>query len=228
MNIHEKIQTIKCELAAEGLKKGGDNTYSGYKYFELADFLPQLNMLCASHNVSHAITASEDLKQMVLTVRDTEKPDSFLEYRIPLSTANLKASHPIQNLGAVLTYSRRYLLMMAFDILQTDTLEALNGKPNTVATPQTTQNNNANKKEFIWDAKTKTPAEELKRLWQFVNWDVGALEKYVQERAKTTGAKVNNDLYLSIIRENISYLQNEANAGNPAYAGMTFEEVPFV
>lgn len=228
MNIHEKIQTIKCELAAEGLKKGGDNAYSGYKYFELADFLPQLNTLCAAYNVSHAITASADLTQMVLTVRDTEKPDSFLEYRIPLSTANLKASHPVQNLGAVITYSRRYLLMMAFDIVQADTLEMLNGKQGTVATPQTTSNNNANKKEFVWDAKTKTPAEELKRLWQFVNWDVGTLDNYVQERAKFTNVEVNDTLYLTIIKENISYLQEEAKKGNPAYAGMTFEEVPFL
>lgn len=228
MNIHEKIQTIKCELAAEGLKKGGDNAYSGYKYFELADFLPQLNMICAAHNVSHAITASADLTQMVLTVRDTEKPDSCLEYRIPLSTANLKASHPVQNLGAVITYSRRYLLMMAFDIVQADTLEMLNGKQGTVATPQTTPNNNANKKEFVWDAKTKTPAEELKRLWQFVNWDVGTLDNYVQERAKFTNVEVNDTLYLAILKENIAYLQEEAKKGNPAYAGMTFEEVPFL
>ncbi|MBO6179419.1 MAG: ERF family protein [Selenomonadaceae bacterium] len=227
MNIHEKIQSVKVALASEGIKKGGENTYSNYKYFELADFLPRLNVFCAEFKLSHAITVSEDLQQIILTVRDIDKPDSFLEYRIPLSTANLKASHPVQNLGAVLTYSRRYLLMMAFDIVQADTLEAINGKQNTVATPQTTQTNNSNKRSFVWDAKTKTPAEELKRLWQFVNWDVSTLEQYVQERAKFTGVEVNDTLYLTIIKENISYLQSEAQAGNPAYAGMTFEEVPF-
>jgi hypothetical protein len=39
--------------------------------------------------------------------------------------ANLKGTHPIQNLGAVETYSRRYLYTIAFDIVESDTLDSV-------------------------------------------------------------------------------------------------------
>ena len=42
----------------------------------------------------------------------------------PMAEANLKGTHPIQNLGAVETYQRRYLWMTAMEIVEHDILDA--------------------------------------------------------------------------------------------------------
>ena len=216
MNIYEKLQHVRVDLAAEGLKKGKVNTYGKYEYFELADFLPQVNNLCLKHKLSHSTTVSDDEKQVILTMRDIEKPEATIEFKIPLSHANLKAAHEIQNLGAVLTYSRRYLYMLAFDIVQGDALEATTGKNDNAAT-------------FVWK-KGEKPADELKRLWRFVGWKVDDLPDYVNNRAKNLNSEVNDALYETILTENISYLQEEAKKGNAAYKNFSFtedEQIPF-
>ncbi|BBM37657.1 hypothetical protein JCM16775_0347 [Leptotrichia hofstadii] len=43
MNIYEKLQKARVELQSLGLKMGGHNKFSGFKYFELKDFLPKVN-----------------------------------------------------------------------------------------------------------------------------------------------------------------------------------------
>jgi hypothetical protein len=42
----------------------------------------------------------------------------------PMSKAELKGAHPIQNLGAVETYQRRYLWMTAMEIVEHDALDS--------------------------------------------------------------------------------------------------------
>jgi hypothetical protein len=45
-----------------------------------------------------------------------------------MADANLKGCHPIQNLGAVETYSRRYLYVTALEIVEHDALDATTGQ----------------------------------------------------------------------------------------------------
>ena len=46
MNIYEKIQLVKEEILESNLKKSGENKFAGFKYYELADFLPTIIKLC--------------------------------------------------------------------------------------------------------------------------------------------------------------------------------------
>lgn len=224
MNIYEKLQNVRVELAAEGLQKSGDNSYSNYKYFELADFVPQINRLCQKHKLGHHMTISDDAKQVVLIINDMEKADNFIKFSIPLSSANLKASHPVQNLGAVITYSRRYLYIMAFDIVQTDILESITGKENTVAETAKTE-----EKLFVWDHRE--PSEkEIKRFWQFVNWNPDEFLQYMNDRAKALNMTVGEEFYEKVLGELISYVQEEGKKGNMTYKNCKFDEefdIPF-
>ena len=215
MNIYEKLQNVRVDLAAEGIRKGGNNTYSNYDYFELADFLPQLNQLCKKHKLGHSTTFSDDCKMVVLTVTDIEKPDATIDFKIPASSAQLKASHPVQNLGAVLTYSRRYLYMMAFDIVQSDVLEATTGKGDAKPT-------------FTLDINAK-PMDELTRLWKFVNWDLSTINDYVNARATKMGKETADDEVVSnVLFDNLEYLNAESKKEGSAYYQMIFNEgVPF-
>lgn len=45
-NIYSKMQIVKFEITQRELKKTGENTYSGFKYYELGDFMPSLIELC--------------------------------------------------------------------------------------------------------------------------------------------------------------------------------------
>ena len=126
MNVYEKLQKARVELQNKGLNKSGNNKFAGYTYFELADFLPTINQLCLDLNLMTQTSFTSDLA--TLKVINTEKPEETIEFTSPMATAQLKGCHEIQNLGAVETYQRRYLLVTAFEIVENDALDPLNGK----------------------------------------------------------------------------------------------------
>ena len=128
MNIYEKMAVARLELQSCNLKKSGHNKFAGYDYFELADLMPAINKIMAAHRLLGV--CSFGLEMATLTIIDAEKPDGpTLEFICPMSTAELKGCHPVQNLGAVQTYTRRYLWTAAFEIVEADALDATQGKP---------------------------------------------------------------------------------------------------
>lgn len=127
MNIYEKIQEIRCELQNIVLKKSGKNKFAGYEYFELKDFLPTINELMKKYKITSTVSFSDIA---VLTLINIEKPEEREIFTSPMSSANLKGCHEVQNLGAVQTYLRRYLYVNAFEIVESDPLEATTGQDN--------------------------------------------------------------------------------------------------
>lgn len=126
MNIYEKIQTVRCLLQKENFKKSGNNKFAGYEYFELGDFLPKINELMLEHKLTSNISFGLDMA--ILTLIDIEKPEDKVTFTSPMSEAQLRGCHAVQNLGAVQTYLRRYLYMNAFEIVEADPLEVTTGK----------------------------------------------------------------------------------------------------
>jgi hypothetical protein len=126
MNIYEKLLKCRIELQDKNLKKSGLNKFVGYDYYELADFLPFANQLFANNQLCPLITFTAEMATLVLV--NTEKLEETLTFTSPMATAELKGCHPIQNLGAVETYSRRYLYITALEITEHDALDATTGK----------------------------------------------------------------------------------------------------
>ena len=221
MNIYEKLQTVRVALQNKNLKKGKTNTYSGYQYYELADFLPELMQLMKDNKMTSVISFTNELA--TLTLIDMEKPDAQIIFTSPMSTAKLKAAHEIQNLGAVETYERRYLYMMAFEIVEADVLDATQGQVDT--TPQQNINKDANwcapagGNMFVVDLNNP-PKAELERLWQFANWDISQLAGYIQNWSVNKKIQVMDDTaYKALLNEQLQYLKNEKH--------MAIEIVPF-
>ncbi len=125
-NIYEKIQVVKQKLLQANLKKSGENKFSNFKYYELSDFLPTLINLCNEVGLFTRITFTNDFA--ILTITDTNNINSTIEYSSPLKEINLKGCNEIQALGGVETYSRRYLYMAAFDIVENDMFDSTVGK----------------------------------------------------------------------------------------------------
>jgi len=126
MNIYEKFQNIKIELQKQEIKKTGKNLFAKYEYFELADFLTIINELMLKYKLIANINYGIDMA--TLTIIDIEKPDSTILFTSPMSTAELRGCHQVQNLGAVQTYLKRYLYISAFDILESDILDLMHEK----------------------------------------------------------------------------------------------------
>jgi hypothetical protein len=121
MGVHKKLMDARIQLQAAPLKKSGHNKFAGYSYFELGDFLPTINQIFARVGLCGVVSFDKELA--TLTITDTED-NSEIKLTSPMADANLKGCHPIQNLGAVETYTRRYLWVSAMEIVEHDALDS--------------------------------------------------------------------------------------------------------
>jgi hypothetical protein len=103
------------------LKKSGHNKFAGYNYFELGDFIPTITEIFYNIGLCGVVSFDKDLATLCIT--DTED-GSQIVLTSPMAEANLKGCHPIQNLGAVETYTRRYLWVSAMEIVEHDALDS--------------------------------------------------------------------------------------------------------
>ena len=126
MSVYKKLQEARILLQNTSLKKSGKNKFAGFEYFELGDFLPTIQNIFTQKGLCGTMTFYIDLA--VLTIVDVDKPEDKIEFKSPMSTAELKGCHAIQNLGAVQTYLRRYLWVAAMEIVEHDSLDAVAGK----------------------------------------------------------------------------------------------------
>ena len=124
MSVHKKLMQARIELQGTQLKNSGLNKFAGYSYFELGDFLPTIQTIFNRIGLCGVVSYTADMA--TLTVVDTED-GTVLLITSPMAEANLKGTHPIQNLGAVETYQRRYLWMTAMEIVEHDVLDAQTG-----------------------------------------------------------------------------------------------------
>jgi hypothetical protein len=111
----------RISLQEAPLKKSGHNKFAGYSYFELGDFIPTINKIF--NEVGLCGVVSYDTEIASLTITDTDDGTNIV-ITSPMAEANLKGCHPIQNLGAVETYTRRYLWVTAMEIVEHDALDS--------------------------------------------------------------------------------------------------------
>jgi hypothetical protein len=119
--VHKKLMAARIMLQNAPLKKSGKNSFAGYSYFELGDFIPTINQIF--NEVGLCGVVSYDTEIASLTITDTDDGTNII-ITSPMADANLKGCHPIQNLGAVETYTRRYLWVTAMEIVEHDALDS--------------------------------------------------------------------------------------------------------
>ena len=122
MNIYQKLQKARIALQNTKLKKSGHNKFAGFKYFELSDLLPHINNIFDDLGLFSAFNIRDGLA--TLTIVDTDEPDKMVSFTSPIADASVKGTTPVQSLGAVHTYLKRYLYLNALEIIENDTLDA--------------------------------------------------------------------------------------------------------
>jgi len=151
-NVYSKLNQARIKMQECGIKQNGCNDFAKYKYFELFDILPASNKICAEINAT--IYTQFDDKAHLFFV-DNESMER-IEFTLPMSTANLKGCHEVQNLGAVQTYLKRYLYQNCYELSEGDILDK-------TMNPNEQKNNYANVKMATdlpkAEASDKTKAE---------------------------------------------------------------------
>jgi hypothetical protein len=134
-NIYQKVAWIRYELVKLNLKKSGKNTYSNFTYFELSDFLPEVNRLMADAGVTTRYYidlrgGEPPREEAVLEVINVDDPEDKMVFFS--ETANVEigkkrdgsgGADPIQNLGGKHTYLRRYLHIIAWELVEADEVD---------------------------------------------------------------------------------------------------------
>jgi len=169
MSVYKKLQEARIQLQNTKLNKSGKNKFAGYEYFELGDFLPQIQNICQKNGLCGMVSFTAETAY--LTIHETEG-DGFVTFTSPMSSAALKGCHDVQNLGAVQTYLRRYLWTNAFEIVEHDALDATTGGAEPVKKtkdtfPDGTPISKPNSPVFVVEKNAK-PITGEKGEWQIV------------------------------------------------------------
>ena len=125
MSVYKKLQEARVKLHTTQLNKSGENKFAKFKYFELGDFIPQVTEIFNKVGLCGVVSFTGDTAY--LTVHETEG-DGFITFTTPLVYASVEKTQPIQNLGSTHTYIRRYLWLMAMEIVENDVVDSVEPK----------------------------------------------------------------------------------------------------
>ena len=214
-NVYSKLNQARIKMQECGIKQNGCNDFAKYKYFELADILPASNKICAEINAT--IYTQFDDKAHLFFV-DNESMER-IEFTLPMSTANLKGCHEVQNLGAVQTYLKRYLYQNCYELSEGDILDKTmnpNEKPqNTIKVPDG---------EMGGSFKSQAEAELIKKKFEAL-----AGENFISQESLTkmqsaySKLKTENDYrqFIANSKKNIQEAEKRKAQGIPD------DEIPF-
>lgn len=136
-NIYQKLAEARARFLATPVKKSGVNRFAEFKYFELEDIVPPATAIFNDLGLIFLVSFEGDqaLGRLV-NVEDPDDTITFASPMIPLTTDGVKAPagmNTVQALGGSETYQRRYLYMIALDIVEADAFDAATGKPDTTS-----------------------------------------------------------------------------------------------
>lgn len=154
--VYSKLQLARVMLQETSLKKTGKNDYANFTYFQLKDFLPEVNkifaklglfsrfMLCpevvatetmeVKNENSVNVASKPIIKEMaILEIIDIVKGDNVI-YKMevaPLTIGNNTKQNLYQAAGGRSTYYKRYLYRDALEIEEDDVYDGTLGMANT-------------------------------------------------------------------------------------------------
>jgi hypothetical protein len=119
MSVFKQLQKARTMFLSTDIKKSGKNSYVGYEYFELGDFIPAIHKIFDEVGLCGVVRFTNDTAS--LTVYGDE---GSIEFTSPMVFAENSKGQAIQNLGSTHTYMRRYLWLMAMEIVEHDSVDA--------------------------------------------------------------------------------------------------------
>jgi len=121
MSVYRKLQAARAEFLSMPIKKSGKNKFAGFEYFELSDFIPTVSKLFDMAGLCGVVRFTDT--EATLTVYDADG-DGSIVFTSPFVMAENAKGQAIQSLGSTHTYFRRYLWLLAMDIVEVDLVDA--------------------------------------------------------------------------------------------------------
>ena len=201
LNVYGKLSEARERFLNAGIKKTGVNRYAEFKYFTLDDIIPVKQGIFEDLGLIDVISFGNEVA--TLTLVNATNPEETIVFTSPLRDDESLIKNPIQKLGAIETYVRRYLYMLVLDIVESDAVEAVTDKPTNengekVETPKksnrpaTVEEREETKKELInEDGKaTDTQIKAIKNGLKKLREKDGDYEAYVSECVKKLKAGI--------------------------------------
>lgn len=124
MSVYKKLQEARTRLHKTKLTKSGKNAFAKFNYFELSDFMPAVTEIFNDLGLCGVVSFTNDTAY--LTIHDVEGDErAFTTFTSPLVLANMDRIQAIQSMGASHTYYRRYLYLMALDLVENDLVDSV-------------------------------------------------------------------------------------------------------
>lgn len=125
LNVYQKLNLARQMFIRSGAKKTGKNFSIGYAYFELTDIVPVATDIFNEVGLIGIVSFTEERGLMCIMNTDNPVPEQTITFQTPMRYADTnKGTNPVQALGSTHTYIRRYLYMMALDIVENDSVDA--------------------------------------------------------------------------------------------------------
>lgn len=128
MNVYQKLIEARSQFLNDGVEKSGKNMNVGFKYFELTDIVPSVTKIFKELGLIAIDKFTNETAYM--TIVNCYAPEETIEFEAPfnqiapiVSNAGKQVTNEMQALGSSITYMRRYLYMIAMDIVENDEIE---------------------------------------------------------------------------------------------------------
>jgi len=121
MTVFKKLQKARRMVLESGIEKTGHNKFSNYKYFELGDFIPVAHKIFDEVGLCGVVSFGD---RATLTIFNSDEPGA-VEFATPIVYAENAKGQAIQSLGSTHTYLRRYLWLLALELVENDVIDSL-------------------------------------------------------------------------------------------------------
>ena len=146
-SVLQKLQQARVMLQNKNLKKTGFNPFQKFNYFELGDFLPQINEIFNELKLYSHFNLYQDKAKLVIICTETNEQ---VQFTTPIQ--QVKENAKMQDIGAIHTYSKRCLYYNALEIIENDLIDC---KDNSTQAPKQQANKNTKTTQ-----PTKQPAQQ--------------------------------------------------------------------
>lgn len=149
MNVYQKLIKAREMFLQSDIQKTGKNMHLSFKYFELEDIVPTVISIFSEIGLLSVISFDDSIAK--ITIINTDNAEEKVDFTVPftplqpiISNTGKQATNEMQALGSSITYMRRYLYMIAMDIVESDSIDSELGKDKPVkakapATPKQRQ-----------------------------------------------------------------------------------------
>lgn len=182
-NVYQKLAEARVRLQNMDLKKSGENKFSKFKYYELADLLPAINSI--NEKLKLLSLFNFDNEKATLKIIDTES-NNIIEFTLQTVQAQMKGANPIQELGATNTYLKRYLYLNAYEIQESDIVDGIEKEKHDTEKRE----EKSTREKATHYITSNLEFEELEK--ELKHYKVDTLEKLNEAQLKELSIKIKN------------------------------------